>query len=88
MSEQMEPDAPDQTTQDSPNEGMPGSDAAVQAGCRCSVVGNARGRGRNGDGDRYGWFIDADCPLHKVSNSPGGRHRLAEGAQQGEPTND
>lgn len=39
---------------------MPGSDAALDAGCRCPVLDNGRGKGR-GDGNFY---VNADCPLH------------------------
>jgi hypothetical protein len=38
----------------------PGSDQALDAGCRCPVLDNAHGRGR-GDGT---YWISERCPLH------------------------
>lgn len=40
----------------------PGSDAARQAGCRCPVMDNCRGRGYMGLAGVY--VYNADCPLH------------------------
>ena len=42
----------------------PGSDTALESGCRCSVFENAYGRGYFGDGEANGWIINANCPLH------------------------
>ena len=42
----------------------PGSPEAVALGCRCPVLDNAHGRGHFGDGERFGWWVIADCPLH------------------------
>ena len=42
----------------------PGSDEAIDQGCTCSVLDNAHGRGYLGDGDKYGWWSNASCPLH------------------------
>ena len=42
----------------------PGSRAAENLGCTCPIMDNARGRGAYGDGERYGWWMSADCPLH------------------------
>ncbi len=46
------------------NPPLPGSPDAIAQGCTCPVLDNAHGRGRLGDGDRYGWWINAECPLH------------------------
>lgn len=43
---------------------QPGSDAALDAGCTCPVLDNGHGRGRGGDGYRYGWIVVEGCPLH------------------------
>lgn len=37
----------------------PGSDKAVQAGCKCPVMDNAHGEGRNGK-----FITDMACPIH------------------------
>ena len=42
----------------------PGSKEAVKHGCTCPVLDNAHGRGHLGDGEKYGWWINAECPLH------------------------
>ena len=43
----------------------PGSQAAVDAGCRCPVIDNHHGRGILVDGRGEPWFMFvADCPLH------------------------
>lgn len=42
----------------------PGSPEAVEQGCACPVIDNARGRGHLGDGERFGWWTDALCPIH------------------------
>lgn len=42
----------------------PGSAEALNRGCRCPVLDNAYGKGRGCDGARFGWWINADCPLH------------------------
>lgn len=46
----------------------PGSDEALDAGCRCAVLDNGHGRGAYGgvkgpDGKPMFW-ISGDCPLH------------------------
>lgn len=43
----------------------PGSAEARAIGCICPVIDNHHGRGRGGDGARYGWYMRADCWLHK-----------------------
>lgn len=42
----------------------PGSPEAAKDGCTCPVLDNAHGRGVGGEGDKYGWWINADCPVH------------------------
>jgi hypothetical protein len=42
----------------------PGSPEACALGCKCAVIDNHHGRGRGGDGERYGWFVSGDCPVH------------------------
>ena len=46
---------------DTPN---PGSPEARDAGCRCPRMDNANGAGIGCLGDRFGWVISGDCPLH------------------------
>lgn len=40
----------------------PGSDEAIEQGCKCPVLDNAHGRGVNRNGEMF-WF-NAGCPLH------------------------
>lgn len=42
----------------------PGSREAVEAGCKCPILDNAYGRGIYGDGDRFGYWLHENCPLH------------------------
>lgn len=42
----------------------PGSDEAREMGCTCPVLDNAHGRGRGGDGEKFGWVVNGDCPMH------------------------
>ncbi len=42
----------------------PGSPEAVQRGCACPVIDNGHGRGHLGEGEKYGWWMNASCPLH------------------------
>lgn len=49
----------------------PGSDLAKERGCRCPVIDNARGAGRGGDGDKFGWFITEGCPIHAATSTHG-----------------
>lgn len=44
---------------------------AIANGCTCPVIDNARGKGVYGDGDRYGWWVSADCPLHGEDKATG-----------------
>lgn len=46
---------------DKPN---PGSKDAIEDGCTCPVLDNGHGAGHLGDGEKYGWWKNADCPLH------------------------
>lgn len=49
--------------------GAPGSDEALAAGCKCPVLDNGHGRGVGGDGEARGWWISEDCPLHRPTRS-------------------
>lgn len=42
----------------------PGSPEAIAQGCTCPVLDNGHGRGYLGDGERFGWVMSLDCPLH------------------------
>lgn len=42
----------------------PGSKEAREQGCLCPVVGNEFGKGYLGCGDRFGFVINENCPLH------------------------
>lgn len=42
----------------------PGSQKAVDKGCRCPILDNAYGKGRGGDGEQFGWYVNGTCPLH------------------------
>jgi hypothetical protein len=42
----------------------PGTDAAVNRGCKCPVIDNHRGKGYHGDGKNLGWIITEGCHLH------------------------
>lgn len=44
--------------------GEPGGHEAKQHGCRCAMIDNHHGRGRYGDGKRYGWYVSGNCPVH------------------------
>ena len=46
----------------------PGSKEATAKGCTCPVMDNAHGRGHLGDGEKYGFWIDENCPLHGSIN--------------------
>lgn len=49
----------------------PGSEAAVQAGCTCSVIDNHYGRGF---GTPPRWYVSGDCPLHGMPVERGTKH--------------
>ena len=40
----------------------PGSQAALNLGCRCPVLDN--NYGRIAPWGEFGWWINGDCPLH------------------------
>lgn len=41
----------------------PGSEKAIENGCRCPVIDNGRGRGYHcSDGSQF--VVNGDCPLH------------------------
>ena len=42
----------------------PGSAGAVDLGCTCAWRDNHRGAGVAGNGEKFGWWISGDCPLH------------------------
>ncbi len=42
----------------------PGSDSAREKGCKCPVTDNHHGKGRGGDGVKYGWYMSGNCPIH------------------------
>lgn len=50
----------------------PGSIEAGRLGCLCAVMDNCNGRGRGGDGEKFGWYINGDCPLHADPLPEGG----------------
>ena len=52
----------------------PGSDAAIKQGYTCPVLDNGHGKGVCGDGDKFGWWMSADCPLHGGKNEPANHH--------------
>lgn len=46
------------------NTSNPGSKEALALGCACSVLDNCRGRGIFGEGEKFGWIMNGNCPLH------------------------
>lgn len=50
----------------------PGSDAALDAGCRCAVLDNNHGRGcgRLDDDGKPMFWVSGDCPLHALTPTP------------------
>lgn len=48
----------------------PGSAEAKALGCTCPITDNGNGAGIGGDGDRFGWWISGDCPLHATRPDP------------------
>jgi hypothetical protein len=52
-----------------PKRPYPGSLEAVYEGCACPQIDNHRGRGYGGDGYRWGWIVNEECPLHGVSEA-------------------
>lgn len=48
----------------------PGTSDARAGGCTCPVMDNSHGKGRGGDGVRYGWWIVEGCPMHAPKKLP------------------
>lgn len=46
----------------------PGSKEAVDTGCICPVYDNHYGRGYGGEGEKYGWCVNGECPLHAIKD--------------------
>lgn len=51
----------DRFTIDNPK---PGTQEAADAGCTCPTLDNNHGAGYLGDGPKYGWVINDNCPIH------------------------
>ena len=49
----------------------PGTEDAHAKGCTCPIIDNHYGKGRGGDGERYGWYMMGNCPLHSPAAEPG-----------------
>ena len=54
----------------------PGTKEAETLGCSCPIHDNHRGKGWGGDGEKYGWVVNEDCPLHagKDADEPNGQN--------------
>lgn len=52
-------------------ENKPGSPDAVKQGCTCPILDNGHGRGRGGDGKRWGWYVNENCPIHAARERQG-----------------
>lgn len=46
------------------NDKPPGSPQAVESGCKCPVIDNARGKGRGALEED--WFISEQCIMHRA----------------------
>ena len=44
----------------------PGTLTAMQQGCTCPAEENGYGLGVQKDGEKHGWVVHKDCPLHGV----------------------
>ena len=44
----------------------PGSKEAREQGCLCPVIDNEHGKGYLGNGERFGFVINENCPLHAL----------------------
>ncbi len=42
----------------------PGSPEAGELGCTCAVMDNAKGWGVFGDGGKFDYWINGNCPVH------------------------
>lgn len=49
---------------DNQDKPRPGSEEAQKAGCTCPIIDNSYGKGYFGDGEKHGWWVSSDCPLH------------------------
>lgn len=47
----------------------PGSPEAIKQGCTCPVLDNGYGKGIYGEGEKFGWWVSQDCPLHGKSKN-------------------
>ena len=45
----------------------PGSDEALDEGCKCPILDNAHGGGYYGNSDKY--IINQQCPLHGADSN-------------------
>lgn len=50
-------------------EPKPGTRKAVLAGCKCPILDNNYGRGRGGNGAKYGWVVNEECPIHGTGDA-------------------
>lgn len=50
-------------------EPTPGSVEAAKQGCVCPIIDNCYGKGVGGNGEQYGWWVTAECPLHGVNGN-------------------
>lgn len=48
----------------------PGSWSARQLGCICPRIDNHYGKGRGGNGKKYGWYTIPTCPLKHTQPAP------------------
>lgn len=48
----------------------PGSKEAINQGCTCPVIDNCYGKGIGQNGEKFGWYMSADCSIHgnKLTN--------------------
>ncbi|MDR0250780.1 MAG: hypothetical protein LBI35_05690 [Burkholderiales bacterium] len=60
---QLSPQPPE-SAMDETKKPTPGSNEAVEAGCTCAIFDNHYGRGYGGDGEKFGWIMNENCPLH------------------------
>ena len=50
----------------------PGSQEAIESGCRCDRVLNRNGRGKASEGGWHEFFPAQDCPVHGDAEEPEG----------------
>lgn len=46
----------------------PGSKEAIDAGCLCPRMDNEYGKGYHGNGEKFGFVVNYDCPLHGLDD--------------------